>query len=73
MRARAGKVDHGFDNVSVADPQKRLRPLSAPALQAHRPQGYLVEPKLSAEIEYRAKSAGGTIRYPFFRDLRRDL
>jgi len=47
----AGKVDHGFDKVSAADLQRRLRPL----------------------IEYRAKSAEGKVRHPFFRGLREDL
>lgn len=37
---------------------------------AHK--GILVEPKL-AEIEYRAKSAEGKVRHPFFRGLREDL
>jgi ATP-dependent DNA ligase len=32
-----------------------------------------VEPKLLAEIEYRAKSAEGKVRHPFFKGLRDDL
>jgi bifunctional non-homologous end joining protein LigD len=32
--------------------------------------GIWVEPKLLAEIEYRAKSAEGKVRHPFFRGLR---
>ena len=32
-----------------------------------------VEPELSAEIEYRAKSADGKVRHPFFKGLREDL
>ncbi|MEY9418014.1 ATP-dependent DNA ligase [Bradyrhizobium japonicum] len=32
-----------------------------------------VEPKLLAEIEYRAKSAEGKVRHPFFKGLREDL
>jgi bifunctional non-homologous end joining protein LigD len=37
------KLDHGFDKVSAANLQKRLKPLiKDPALcQAHRPQGHL--------------------------------
>jgi ATP-dependent DNA ligase len=31
------------------------------------------EPKLLAEIEYRAKSAEGKVRHPFFKGLREDL
>jgi ATP dependent DNA ligase C terminal region len=38
---------------------------------AHR--GIWVEPKLLAEIEYRAKSAEGKVRHPFFKGLREDL
>jgi bifunctional non-homologous end joining protein LigD len=32
-----------------------------------------VEPELLAEIEYRAKSAGGKVRHPVFKGLRDDL
>jgi bifunctional non-homologous end joining protein LigD len=38
---------------------------------AHR--GIWVEPELLAEIEYRAKSAEGKVRHPFFKGLREDL
>lgn len=38
---------------------------------AHR--GIWVEPSLLAEIEYRAKSAEGKVRHPFYRGLREDL
>ena len=38
---------------------------------AHK--GIWVEPKLLAEIKYRAKSAEGKVRHPFFRGLREDL
>ena len=66
----AGKVDHGFDKVSAADLRKRLEPLvrKTQAFKkrvAHK--GIWVEPKLLAEIEYRAKSAEGKVRHPFFR------
>jgi ATP-dependent DNA ligase len=58
----AGKVDHGFDKVSTADLKKRLTPLVRKTQAfakrvAHK--GIWVEPKLLAEIEYRAKSAEG--------------
>jgi ATP-dependent DNA ligase len=36
-------------------------------------KGFWVEPKLLAEIGYRAKSADGKVRHPFFRGLREDL
>jgi bifunctional non-homologous end joining protein LigD len=32
-----------------------------------------VEPKLLAEIEYRATSAEGKVRHPFFKGLREDI
>ncbi|MGY4498333.1 bifunctional non-homologous end joining protein LigD [Bradyrhizobium sp. GM24.11] len=72
----AGKVDHGFDKVSAADLQKRLKPLirkSQPYAKRIDHKGIWVEPKLLAEIEYRAKSAEGKVRHPFFRGLREDL
>jgi bifunctional non-homologous end joining protein LigD len=72
----AGKVDHGFDKVSVADLRKRLTPLVRKTQAfakriAHK--GIWVEPKLLAEIEYRARSADGKLRHPFFRGVRGDL
>ena len=38
---------------------------------AHR--AIWVEPQLLAEIEYRAKSAEGKVRHPFFKGLREDI
>jgi bifunctional non-homologous end joining protein LigD len=72
----AGKVDHGFDKVSAADLKTRLTPLVRKTQAfakrvAHK--GIWVEPKLLAEVEYRAKSAEGKVRHPFFRGLREDL
>jgi bifunctional non-homologous end joining protein LigD len=72
----AGKVDHGFDKVSAADLQKRLKPSirkSQPYAKRIAHKGIWVEPKLLAEIEYRAKSAEGKVRHPFFKGLREDL
>lgn len=72
----AGKVDHGFDKVSAADLQKRLKPLirkTQPYSKRVARKGVWVEPKLLAEIEYRAKSAEGKVRHPFFNGLREDL
>ena len=72
----AGKVDHGFDKISVADLQKQLKPLirkTQPYTKRIGHKGIWVEPKLLAEIEYRAKSAEGKVRHPFFRGLREDL
>jgi bifunctional non-homologous end joining protein LigD len=72
----AGKVDHGFDKVSAADLQEPLKPLirkTQPYAKRIAHKGIWVEPKLLAEIEYRAKSAAGKVRHPFFKGLREDL
>nr|WP_256565669.1 MULTISPECIES: hypothetical protein [unclassified Bradyrhizobium] len=42
-------------------------------MQSGLRKGIWVEPKLLAEIEYRAKSAEGKVRHPFFKGLREDL
>ncbi len=72
----AGKVDHGFDKISAAELQKRLKPLirrTQPYAKRIAHKGIWVEPKLLAEIEYRAKSAEGKVRHPFYKGLREDL
>ncbi|MGO4511889.1 non-homologous end-joining DNA ligase [Bradyrhizobium sp. 2TAF36] len=72
----AGKVDHGFDRVSTAELRRRLEPLvrkTQPYAKRIAHKGVWVEPKLLAEIEYRAKSAEGKVRHPFFKGLRDDL
>ena len=72
----AGKVDNGFDSSTAKDLQARLKPLARKTQPytkkiAHR--GIWVEPSLLAEIEYRAKSAEGKVRHPFFKGLREDV
>ena len=72
----AGKVDHGFDKVSTKDLQARLKPLirkTQPYTKKIAHRGVWVEPSLLAEIEYRAKSAAGKVRHPFFKGIREDL
>jgi len=72
----AGKVDHGFDKTSTAELRRRLEPLvrkTQPYAKRIAHKGIWVEPKLLAEIEYRAKSAEGKVRHPFFKGLREDL
>nr|WP_249804376.1 MULTISPECIES: non-homologous end-joining DNA ligase [unclassified Bradyrhizobium] len=72
----AGKVDHGFDKTSTAELRRRLEPLvrkTQPYAKRIAHKGVWVEPKLLAEIEYRAKSAEGKGRHPFFKGLREDL
>jgi bifunctional non-homologous end joining protein LigD len=72
----AGKVDHGFDAASAKDLQARLKPLireTQPYAKKIAHRGIWVEPLLLAEIEYRAKSAEGKVRHPFFKGIREDL
>ena len=72
----AGKVDHGFDKKSAADLRKRLTPLirkTQPYTKRIAHRGIWVEPQLLAEIKYRAKSAEGKVRHPFFLGLREDI
>jgi bifunctional non-homologous end joining protein LigD len=72
----AGKVDHGFDVESAKMLRARLTPLvrkTQPYTKRIAHRGVWVEPELLAEIEYRAKSAEGKLRHPFYRGLREDL
>jgi bifunctional non-homologous end joining protein LigD len=72
----AGKVDHGFDKTSATELRKRLTPLirkTQPYAKRIAHKGIWVKPELMAEIEYRAKSAEGKMRHPFFKGLREDL
>jgi bifunctional non-homologous end joining protein LigD len=72
----AGKVDHGFDKTSAAELRRRLTPLirkTQPYAKKIAHKAFWVEPELLAEIEYRAKSAEGKVRHPFYRGLREDL
>lgn len=72
----AGKVDHGFDAASARDLQARLKPLirkTQPYAKKIAHRAIWVEPSLLAEIEYRAKSAEGKLRHPFFKGIREDL
>jgi bifunctional non-homologous end joining protein LigD len=72
----AGKVDHGFTPQSEKDLRARLKPLirkTQPYAKKIAHRGIWVEPTLLAEIEYRAKSAEGKVRHPFYKGLREDL
>jgi bifunctional non-homologous end joining protein LigD len=72
----AAKADNGFDKTSAAPLQKRLKPLirkTQPYAKRIAHKGIWVEPKLLTEIEYRAKSAEGKVRHPFFKGLREDI
>jgi bifunctional non-homologous end joining protein LigD len=66
----AGKVVLGFDPADAKDLQLRMKPLirkTQPYAKKIGHRGIWVEPSLLAEIEYRAKSAEGKVRHPFFR------
>jgi bifunctional non-homologous end joining protein LigD len=68
----AGKVDHGFDTKSAQALRVRLTHLirkTQPYSKRIAHRGIWVEPKLLAEIEYRAKSAEGKVRHPLFKGL----
>jgi bifunctional non-homologous end joining protein LigD len=72
----AAKVDHGFDKTTAAELRRKLTPLirkTQPYAKKIAHKGIWVEPELLAEIEYRAKSAEGKVRHPFFKGLRKDL
>jgi bifunctional non-homologous end joining protein LigD len=72
----AAKVDHGFDKTSVAELRRRLTPFirkTQPYAMRIAHKAVWVEPELLAEIEYRAKSAEGKVRHPFFKGLREDV
>jgi hypothetical protein len=71
----SGRPNHGFDKTSAAELRRRLTPLIRKTQRyseriAHKV--FWVEPKLLAEIEYRAKSASSKVRHPFFKGLRED-
>jgi bifunctional non-homologous end joining protein LigD len=72
----AGKVDHGFSPASAKDVRDRLTPL-VQKTQAYsrkiKRRAIWVKPSLLVEIEYRAKSAEGKLRHPFFKGVREDL
>jgi bifunctional non-homologous end joining protein LigD len=72
----AGKVDHGFDKTTTAELRRRLTPLirkTQPYSRRIVHKAIWVEPKVMAEVEYRAKSVEGKVRHPFFKGLRDDL
>ncbi|MET1045669.1 MAG: DNA ligase, partial [Hyphomicrobium sp.] len=60
----------------AADLKRRLTPLVRKTQAFSKRVAHTaiwVEPELKAEIEYRAKSAEGKVRHPFFKGLREDL
>jgi bifunctional non-homologous end joining protein LigD len=61
---------------AAKDLRARLKPLirkTQPYSKKIAHRGIWVEPSLLAEVEYRAKSAEGKVRHPFFKGIREDL
>ena len=71
-----GENDNGFARLIFQAAQARLKPLirrDQPYAKKIAHRGVWVEPSLLAEIEYRAKSAEGKLRHPFYKGIREDL
>jgi bifunctional non-homologous end joining protein LigD len=71
-----GVVHDAVFGCRGTDLQTRLKPLirkTQPYAKKSAHRGIWVEPSLLAEIEYRAKSAKGKVRHPFFKGIREDL
>jgi bifunctional non-homologous end joining protein LigD len=65
-----------FDIASAKDLQARPKPLirkTQPYAKKIAHSGVWVEPSLLAEVEYRAKSAEGKVRHPFFKGFRENF
>jgi bifunctional non-homologous end joining protein LigD len=72
----AGKVDHGFDKTSSAALREKLTPLirkTHPTPRRSSIRASRSSRNCWRKIEYRAKSAEGKVRHPFFKGLREDL
>jgi bifunctional non-homologous end joining protein LigD len=68
------------DGTVSTRPRRELRKKLTPLIRKTQPyakkiahRGIWAEPELLAEIEYRAKSAEGKVRHPFYKGLREDL
>jgi ATP-dependent DNA ligase len=62
-------AEHWSEDVSADALIRKTQPYAKRI--AHK--GIWVDPQISAEIEYRAKSAEGKVRHPFFKGIRDDL
>jgi bifunctional non-homologous end joining protein LigD len=72
----AARSTTALTKTSAAELRRRLTPLirkTQPFTRKIAHKAIWVEPELLAEIEYRAKSAEGKVRHPFFKGLREDL
>jgi bifunctional non-homologous end joining protein LigD len=73
----AGRVGTGFTVATLEDLARRLAPLErdeSPFGGRQPPrEAIFVEPRLSAEVEFRDRTNSGTLRAPSFKGLRADL
>jgi bifunctional non-homologous end joining protein LigD len=73
----AGRVGTGFTEATLEDLARRLAPLErdeSPFVGRQPPrEAIFVEPRLSAEVEFRERTNSGTLRAPSFKGLRADL
>src|SRR6185436_4949107 len=75
----AGKVGTGFDNRSLAELTRRLRPLERstppftdPPRGAAARGAHWVKPRLVGEVAFTEWTADGLLRHPSFQGLRAD-
>jgi DNA ligase D-like protein (predicted ligase) len=72
----AGRVGTGFNDATLADVFRRLRPLERPTpafVDAERGRGlHWVEPVLVAEVAFTEWTRDGRLRHPSFKGLRPD-
>ena len=78
MRSRGAAAGTNLFTVAlcIGKGPPRLKPLirkTQPYAKKIAHPGICVEPSVLTEIEYRAKSAVGKVRHPFFKGLREDL
>jgi bifunctional non-homologous end joining protein LigD len=73
----AGRVGTGFTEATLSDLRERLAPLErdeSPFVGRQPPrEAIFVEPRLSAEVEFREWTNSRTLRAPSFKGLRADL
>ena len=73
MPARSITASTSVSAKDLAGATKAADPQDAALRQEDRAPGNLGRAALLAEIEYRAKSAEGKVRHPFFKGIREDL
>jgi bifunctional non-homologous end joining protein LigD len=73
----AGKVENGFDDATVKDLERRAKKLVARrqplTKKVAKPKATWLQPKLLADVEFRALTGDGKLRHPSFKGIRDDL